>query len=88
MAGEASGPRPGWDCLARSVRGQAPFLSAPSPDGRGLCADCRIPVPARNARCYPCGQYTETLPGLLADVVVPISYAVKGGAHARNLWLY
>src|SRR6266487_5697365 len=88
MAGEASGPRAGWDWLARSVRGQAPFLSAPPPDGRGLCADCRIPVPARNARCYPCGQHAETLPGLLADVVVPISYAVKGGEHARNLWLY
>jgi hypothetical protein len=25
---------------------------------------------------------------LLPDVVVPIAYAVKGGEHARNLWLY
>ena len=29
------------------------------------------------------------VPGrLLPDVVVPIAYAVKGGEHARNLWLY
>ncbi len=88
MEGEASRPRSGWESLASSVGRQAPFLTAPPPGGRGLCAACRIPVPARNARCYPCGQHAETLPGLLADVVVPISYAVKGGEHARNLWLY
>jgi hypothetical protein len=90
-AGRAEGavsPRPGWDVLARSVRRQVPHLSAPPPGGRGLCAACRIPVRPGNARCYQCGQHAETLPGLLADVVVPICYAAKGGEHARNLWLY
>jgi hypothetical protein len=84
----ASGLLSGWDFLVSSVRGQAPYLSAPHPASRGRCAACRIPVPAGNARCYPCGVHAETLPGLLADAVVPICYAVKGGEHARNLWLY
>jgi hypothetical protein len=82
------GQRPGWELLARSVRLQAPLLSAPPPVAGGLCAACRIPVSTGNSRCYPCGVQAETLPGLLADVVVPICYAVKGSEHARNLWLY
>jgi hypothetical protein len=88
MDTDAADPRPGWELLARSVRGQAPHLSAPPPGGAGLCATCRIPVRPGNIRCYQCGQHAETLPGLLADVVVPICYAAKGGEHARNLWLY
>jgi hypothetical protein len=83
-----SAPSSGWDSLASLVRRQAPQLSAPPPARRGLCAACRIPVPAGSARCYLCGLHAETLPGLLADVVVPICYAVKGSEHARNLWLY
>jgi hypothetical protein len=88
LPGGAVSPQPGWEFLARSVRGQLPHLSAPPPGGRGLCASCRIPVRPGNVRCYQCSQHAETLPGLLADVVVPICYAAKGGAHARNLWLY
>lgn len=84
----AIAPAAGWASLASLVRRQAPQLSAPPPARRGLCAACRIPVPARSARCYLCGLHAETLPGLLADVVVPICYAVKGSEHARNLWLY
>jgi hypothetical protein len=78
----------GWALFASAVRRQAPQLTAPPPAGSGLCASCRIPVPAGNARCYPCRLHAETLPGLLADVVAPICYAVKGSEHARNLWLY
>ncbi|HLQ57006.1 MAG TPA: phosphoribosyltransferase [Streptosporangiaceae bacterium] len=88
LAGDDGGQLAGWELLTRSVRMQAPFLSAPPPAARGLCAACRIPVRPGNAHCYPCGLHAETLPGLLADVVVPICYAVKGGEHARNLWLY
>jgi hypothetical protein len=94
LAGDAAGPRggarsvAGWELLARSARSQTPHLSAPYPGGRGLCAACRIPVRPANVYCYQCRQHAETLPGLLADVVVPICYAAKGGPHARNLWLY
>jgi len=84
----ASGSRAGWELLARSVRGQVPHLTGPPPDGRGLCVTCKGPIAPGNVRCYQCGLHAETLPGLLADVVVPISHAAKGGQHARNLWLY
>ncbi len=84
----AAGLASGWASLASLVGSQAPWLSAPPPARPGLCAACRIPVPGGNARCYPCAQHAETLPGLLADAVVPICYAVKGSEHARNLWLY
>ncbi len=78
----------GWELLAGAVRRQAPRLTGPAPAAGALCASCRLPVPAGSARCYPCRLHAETLPGLLADVVTPICYAVKGGGHARNLWLY
>jgi hypothetical protein len=80
--------RPGWELLARTVREQAPHLTGPRPGGRGLCVTCKGPVSPGTVRCYQCGLHAETLPGLLADVVVPISHAAKGGQHARNLWLY
>ncbi|HWG60201.1 MAG TPA: hypothetical protein VG253_00690 [Streptosporangiaceae bacterium] len=40
------------------------------------------------ARCFECNEHAECFPGMLADVVVPVTYAPKGSAHARNLWLY
>jgi hypothetical protein len=78
----------GWELLARAVREQAPHLTGPPPGSRGLCVTCKGPISPGTVRCYQCGLHAETLPGLLADVVVPISHAAKGGQHARNLWLY
>ena len=83
-----AGFRAGWELLARAVREQAPHLTGPPPDGRGLCVTCKGPVSRGTVRCFQCGLHAETLPGLLADAVVPISHAEKGGQHARNLWLY
>jgi hypothetical protein len=48
---------------------------------------CRRPLRA-GSRCFPCREQAESLPGLLADVVVPVCFAPKGGPHARHLWLY
>src|ERR1700748_1404550 len=39
-------------------------------------------------RGYQCGPPALLGPGLLADAVVPISYAVKGTAFAVSLWRY
>lgn len=57
------------------------------------CVVCRGPVGPGFARCYQCGRHV--LLGrdrggrdLLADAVVPISYAVKGTALAADLWRY
>src|SRR6476661_7302359 len=61
----------------------------PEPAGRpGICAVCRGPARPGYARCYQCGQHDLLGPGLLADAVVPISYAVKGTAFAVSLWRY
>ena len=57
------------------------------PGGAGECDVCRQPLRAAT-RCYPCAEQAESLPGLVADVVVPVCFAPKGGLHARHLWLY
>ena len=40
------------------------------------------------ARCYQCDLAHTRCGGLLADVVAPIAYAVKGGRLADDLWRY
>ena len=61
----------------------------PEPAGRpGICAVCRGPARPGYARCYQCGQHDLLGPDLLADAVVPISYAVKGTVFAASLWRY
>jgi hypothetical protein len=52
------------------------------------CVVCRGPVRPGLARCYQCERHVFLAPGLLADVVVPISYAVKGTALGTDLWRY
>jgi hypothetical protein len=80
----------GWVLLEEAVWRQAPFLSAPVPGEGGRvsgCDVCRQPLAAAS-RCYLCAEQAESLPGLLADAVVPVAFAPKGGLHARHLWLY
>ena len=40
------------------------------------------------ARCYQCDLAHARCAGLLADVVAPVAYAVKGGRLAGDLWRY
>jgi hypothetical protein len=54
----------------------------------GLCLVCRGPVRSGYLRCFQCDLHAQSAPGLLADVVAPAAYAVKGGPLARDLWLY
>jgi hypothetical protein len=73
-----------WFTLRRRIS-----IYPPEPAGRpGICAVCRGPARPGYARCYQCGQHDLLGPGLLADAVVPISYAVKGTAFAVSLWRY
>jgi hypothetical protein len=67
--------------------------SGPLPAGsRGtaaaVCAVCRGPARSGFARCYQCESAHRLAPGLLADAVVPVSYAVRGTAFADDLWRY
>ena len=78
----------GWAALRAAVIAQQPELSAPHPGAPGLCVVCRGPVGRRSPRCFQCDLHRECGDGLLADVVVPVAFAVKGGSHALQLWQY
>jgi bifunctional non-homologous end joining protein LigD len=60
------------------VAGQAP----------GCCVVCRGPAGGGFARCYQCNRHVAGGGQLLADVVAPIGYAVRGSAFADDLWRY
>ena len=89
-----------WDILRRRLRSPATFvyplepaspgtsISPSGPPRPAVCALCRGPVRPGFARCYQCARHDLLGRGLLADAVVPISYAVKGTAFAASLWRY
>jgi hypothetical protein len=73
-----------WAGLRRRI-----WVYPPEPAGRpGVCAVCRGPAGAGFARCYQCAGHDVLSPGLLADAVAPISYAVKGTPFAADLRRY
>ncbi|HEY6312198.1 MAG TPA: hypothetical protein VIY52_15535, partial [Streptosporangiaceae bacterium] len=61
---------------------------SPRPATVPTCAVCRGPMGPGYALCYQCGRHDLLGHGLLADAVVPVSYAVKGTALAEALWRY
>lgn len=65
-----------------------PYPPPISPQSAGNCTVCRGPAQPGFARCYQCDRHDLIGPGLLADAVVPISYAVKHTAFATDLWRY
>lgn len=73
-----------WDRLRARVR-QLPGLRQPLLDG---CAVCRGPAGAGYARCLQCDRHAAVGGRLLADAVVPVSYAVRGSALTGDLWRY
>jgi hypothetical protein len=89
MYGAARAPADlAWERLRARVSRYTAGLSLPLPAGAGCCAVCRGPARPGYARCYQCGTHLEDAPGMLADAVVPVSYAVKGGRHAAALRSY
>jgi hypothetical protein len=89
-----------WDILRQRLRppvvslyplapfALGPFALGPFALGPAVCVLCRGPVRPGFARCYQCARHDLAAQGLLADAVVPISYAVKGTAFAASLWSY
>jgi hypothetical protein len=76
-----------WDIVRSGVRAPA-LYPLPPPHGPASCLVCRGPVRAGFARCYQCACHDRLGHGLLADAVVPVSYAVKGTTFAADLWRY
>ncbi|HEX4830213.1 MAG TPA: hypothetical protein VH478_03865 [Trebonia sp.] len=60
------------------------------PGAARACPVCRGPGSGdgRYPRCYGCEVHRRVAGALLADAVVPVAYAVKGGPLARDLWRY
>ncbi len=77
-----------WDPLRAAAARQRPGLRPPLPAGPGCCAVCRGPAQAGFLRCFQCAQHRQGAAGLLADLVVPVSYAVAGTPYQRALWRY
>jgi hypothetical protein len=77
-------PAAAWEGLRARCREGLPV---PGP-GPGRCRACQGPARPGYARCYQCELHAQSAPGLLADAVAPVAYAVKGGRLARDLWLY
>ena len=86
-----------WNVLRRrlgSLYPLGPYPSGPSASSAcpaicpGICTVCRGPARPGFARCYQCAQHDLLGPGMLADAVVPVCYAVKGTAFAADLWRY
>ena len=86
------GQTAGWDRLRLRLQSAAPPLYQPAPRWAGStgvdCEVCRGPVRPGFARCYQCHRHALVGPALLADAVVPISYAIKGTPFADHLWRY
>jgi hypothetical protein len=77
-----------WDPLRAAAGREASGLCTPLPPGPGCCPVCRGPARGGYPRCFRCSAHRRQAPGLLADAVVPVSYAVAGTAHARRLRAY
>jgi len=77
-----------WDRLRAAAGRESLCLRAPLPAGPGCCTVCRGPTRGGYLRCFHSALHRRRAPGLLADVVVPVSYSVAGTAYARMLWLY
>jgi hypothetical protein len=98
-----SGPTAAWHRLRLRLASTAPPLHLPSPRPSATpplstappaphtapdCEVCRGPVRTGFIRCYQCERHDLLGHGLLADAVVPISYAIRGAPFADDLWRY
>lgn len=79
-----------WDRLRLWLGSAAPplYQVGSRPLAVPVCGVCRGPVRPGFARCYQCERHDRLGRGLLADTVVPISYALKSTAFAADLWRY
>ncbi len=77
-----------WEATRRRVAHQASYLRNPLEPAPGICYVCRGPADPRWTRCYACEQHLATAQSKVANVVVPISYAVKRQQHAYALAAY
>ncbi|MGX2996098.1 ComF family protein [Streptomyces sp. JNUCC 64] len=66
----------------------ANFLVHPLLPDPAVCQVCHGPVGPGYLRCWPCHEADRTLGTSVADLVVPVSLALKGRQYANELWRY
>ncbi|WP_155057098.1 type I phosphoribosyltransferase [Streptomyces blattellae] len=66
----------------------ANFLVHPLLPGPGVCQVCRGTANAGYPTCWQCQQAGDILGEGVADVIVPLSLALKGEQYANELWRY
>lgn len=63
---------------ARTVRREFRFPESALLPQVKLCSVCCCPVDPNYSRCYACNERAMVFEGELADMVIPLSYAVRG----------
>lgn len=53
-----------------------------------MCATCRGPSADGYPHCRQCWWHRRTIGRSVADVVIPVAYAIRGRQHAHNLFMY
>ncbi|MBV9383584.1 MAG: hypothetical protein JOY82_26115 [Streptosporangiaceae bacterium] len=85
VCGAGTGRAATWAVLRGRLRQEDLPLCVRGP---AACRVCRGPVSPGCARCFQCDRHHREGAGLLADAVVPVAYAVRGGRLADDLWRY
>lgn len=63
---------------ARTIRKDSTFPTGALIPQVQICSVCCGPVKPKYSRCYPCNERIKQFGDELADIVVPLSYAVRG----------
>lgn len=72
---------------ARTVRRESTFPTGALIPQVRVCSVCCGPVEPKYSRCYPCNERTKQFGDELADIVVPLSYAVRGYQALQQFYL-
>lgn len=71
---------------ARTVRKESTFPEDELFPQVQVCSVCCGPVKPKYSRCYPCNERAKQFGDELADVVVPLSYAVRGHQDLQQFY--
>lgn len=86
MTGPRSPEADGRARVAAQVRGQLGAIFGTIRRGPGTCRVCT--GPSRAPLCHPCHGHRRVYGAQLADLVVPLSYAVQGHQSGHHMYGY
>lgn len=72
---------------ARTVRRESTFPESELIPQVRMCSVCCGPVEPEYSRCYPCNERAKQFGDELADIVVPLSYAVRDYQDLQQFYL-